>query len=416
MEKLSSTYFQSSKKTRYLSASLTTSLVTKRDLLTNTFLFKVLRFSKLFGLGRATSLPKLWKGSRKRKKPKTSTSVQPLGTSLQPINEQNASVEPVQSGQATDLDDDVFKMLDEAFLPPASNKENAFDSSKPLEQIKEAAIIVEQPSLTEAQQLEALTYEVDDEVDFMRPFRILEDLSENKSPTAADAGKDKLTGPEETTWRYGPASFWYETFQPSEYIITPAKVAKKPAEVTDQDEESSDEEMPGEEDKKKKKSTESEKAEAGTSSECDTIDLVAGVASLCDQVKEDKYLLVSTMKWEDNILIDLGQRESAGGQSGELVNERIKYAGWIPSGEHRTLHSYQSKVLGKKVDFLETYKEQTVAATGGGSSKQNSQQQQQATLPVVWNSIFPNENYDLFLGEWEKKIILDHKVNLSLFI
>ena len=330
----------------------------------------------------------------------------------------------------TDLDDDVFKMLDEAFLPPVANKENAFESiNNPSEAFKDTAI-VDKPSpsetpVTETPPLESLAYEVDDDVDFMKPFRILEDLNENKNPTAVESGKDKLVKPEETTWRYGPASFWYESLEPSKYIITPVEVKKQvkrkkeKTKKTDDDDDSSvgsDEEMPDETDKKKSPKSDKKTEQSSTSSECETINLIPAIKNLSEQVKEDKYLLVSTMKWEDNILIDLGQRDSVGSPSNELVNERIKYAGWIPSGEHRTLHSYQSKVLGKKVDFLESYKEQTVPSSSSGSSKHHSQQQQQAAVPVIWNSIFPNDNYDLFFGDWEKRIILDHKVNSVVLI
>lgn len=100
-----------------------------------------------------------------------------------------------------------------------------------------------------------------------------------------------------------------------------------------------------------------------TSTECEIIDLSQAIRNLSSLVKEDKYLLVSTMKWEDNILVDLNQAQTTVGnssgcmnQANELIHERIKYAGWIPSGEHRTLHSYQSKVLGKWFIELFNYK------------------------------------------------------------
>jgi hypothetical protein len=39
---------------------------------------KVLRFSKIFGVGRQTSLPKTWKGTRKRKKNKSEAAADSL--------------------------------------------------------------------------------------------------------------------------------------------------------------------------------------------------------------------------------------------------------------------------------------------------------------------------------------------------
>jgi len=327
--------------------------------------------------------------------------------------------------QTTDLDDDVFKTLDEAFLPLVTNKQNTKETGENFTEGAKVSSVVERPQAETAvgeSPLELLAYEVDDDVDFMKPFKILEDLSENKSPSAVESSKDKFIKTEETTWRYGPASFWYESLEPSKYMIKPLEInkhineKKEKTNKPDDDDESSvdsDEEKMDQGDKKHSPNSD-KKAETNISSECETINLITAIKSLNAQVKEDKYLLVSTMKWEDNILIDSGHRDNNDSQCDQLINERIKYAGWIPSGEHRTLYSYQSKVLGKKVDFLETYKEQAAPSTSG-SNKQNSQQQQTA-VSVTWNSIFPNENYELFIGDWEKKIILDHKVRFLLIL
>ena len=82
------------------------------------------------------------------------------------------------------------------------------------------------------------------------------------------------------------------------------------------------------------------------SSECETINLANTIKTLNSQMRDESFLLVNTMNWEDNIFIELNQTNSSASQTSELINERIKYAGWVPSSEHRTLLSYQSKVLG----------------------------------------------------------------------
>merc|ERR1712127_363749 len=68
----------------------------------------ILRFSKLFGLGRATSLPKIWKGSRKRKKQKSE--LKENNENVQKENNQPLANQPANQ------DLDVFKMLDDALL------------------------------------------------------------------------------------------------------------------------------------------------------------------------------------------------------------------------------------------------------------------------------------------------------------
>jgi hypothetical protein len=77
----------------------------------------VLRFSKLFGVGRATSLPKIWKGTRKRKKPK-----QPLNNNSNEINNNenkyldSSSNNNYFNGNSTNNNnDDVFSLFDDAF-------------------------------------------------------------------------------------------------------------------------------------------------------------------------------------------------------------------------------------------------------------------------------------------------------------
>ena len=125
-----------------------------------------------------------------------------------------------------------------------------------------------------------------------------------------------------------------------------------------------------------------------------------------EKIKEESFLLVNSTSWEENIIFDLSQANlnevGANSQRSnvaqtiptsinntELINERIKYAGWIPSSEHRTLSSFQSKILGKKVDFINNYKDQAVPnlATASTSSK-NSSANVVITTANNWNSIF----------------------------
>lgn len=90
----------------------------------------VLRFSKLFGVGRVTSLPKIWKGTRKRKKTTRSDSInRSLSTAnddqlrpsdsaiLHPIPEEGPlnSSEVAANNQQPPIADDVFRLFEEDF-------------------------------------------------------------------------------------------------------------------------------------------------------------------------------------------------------------------------------------------------------------------------------------------------------------
>ncbi len=206
----------------------------------------------------------------------------------------------------------------------------------------------------------------------MKPYKIFEDLNDNKdtSTLGNERAKEKIDK-SDSTWLNGPAAFWYEKFQPDDYIIKPVEKAvarrtKKNKYDGDADETSSasDEEVNGESKTERK----SPKAQSSieTATDCNTINLTESLKSL--KVEEEKFLLVSTTDWEENILIELNPATNTDrnnnsnvvyvfNQSEEMINERIKYAGWIPSSEHRTLYSYQSKVLGKVylMSFLTLY-------------------------------------------------------------
>jgi hypothetical protein len=137
-------------------------------------------------------------------------------------------------------------------------------------------------------------------------------------------------------------------------------------------------------------------------------------------VNEEAFLQINTSNWEDSIIIDLNQAHisTSPNTNANLINERIKYAGWIPSNEHRTLISYQTKVLGKKLDNLNLYKEASASggATSGASSKAKAAAAANQAAPAnLWTSIFPNENNDLFASNWERKIIMDTENDLAAY-
>lgn len=197
---------------------------------------------------------------------------------------------------------------------------------------------------------------------------------------------------------------------------------EKMNETVDEEETNEDENSNAEKKKiKQEEPVEVKPTQEELSSECETLNLALAVDKLSILTKEETFLLVNTINWEDNIILDFNQNQTvnydtisnriettATNQSAELINERIKYAGWVPSSDYRTLAAYQSKVLGKKSDYLESYKDQAVPVSQP-SSKHHAAAAVAPAAPINWSSIFPNENYDFIYGDWEKKIILDPK-------
>ncbi|CAF2594693.1 unnamed protein product [Rotaria sp. Silwood2] len=95
-------------------------------------------------------------------------------------------------------------------------------------------------------------------------------------------------------------------------------------------------------------------------------------------------LPVNLTRWEDDIIYDTSiLRDKL-----DLNTPKIRYCGWVPTTNYRTLANFQKNVFGKNVDYLEN--------TSNDDAKYKS-----------WYSIFPIDNYDLMYGDWEKDIIID---------
>ena len=127
-------------------------------------------------------------------------------------------------------------------------------------------------------------------------------------------------------WRYGPASFWYSQkigddfdygFKKSKSTLETSILNSKPNEdsmIVDSDIQ-------------------------------DTFSLTFGHEL---NIPSESFLLVNTLNWDEKVILDNSQiRDKI-----DLSNERIKFAGWIPSAEHRSLSSFQSKVFGRNIEYL----------------------------------------------------------------
>ncbi len=134
---------------------------------------KVLRFSRLLGFGRVTSLPKIWKGTRKRKKSKLSESANEttkVDSNLPNTNFNLLQAIPEESHATalTSIDEtnekDVFKLFDEEFSGKKAETQNKIEIiEKNVE--KEVVSNIEENKINEELLIEEeLEYETDDEV------------------------------------------------------------------------------------------------------------------------------------------------------------------------------------------------------------------------------------------------------------
>ncbi|RMZ95006.1 transcription initiation factor TFIID subunit 1 isoform X1 [Brachionus plicatilis] len=319
----------------------------------------VLRFSKLFGIGRTICLPKTWRGTRKRRKAKSEND------------------KSLTSDQKNDQDD-VFQIFESDFDVTKKVAQKQTTPNPPVDQPKQDQV---------KQEEDDLEFEQSDEINFLKPY-IIDDV--NKSDKV-DNDSEFNEAHIKKQWEQGPGSYWYKMYNLDSLIEKKKKELKKlkkknKTEDDDDEEDTKEEEEP--------ESNENKKEQEGLHLKLNDLDINK-------LINEDKFLLINTSNWENNIIIDPNNSNKI---NSEIVNERIKLASWVPSSEHRTLSSFQSKILGKKTDFMNLYNDQSVPnpQTTNTKSKQNQ-----------WSSIFPNENYDLYT-DWEKNIIIDPENDVKL--
>ena len=159
---------------------------------------------------------------------------------------------------------------------------------------------------------------LDDEVLLSQPFQIVEVSSKSSQPQQQLQQQSQKDSKQ--NWKYGPASFWYNKL--SDDFDQSFFKKKKPIDGKNNEDVATDTDI------------------------LDTFSLTVGFNEF--ETPSESYLLVNMLNWEDKVIYDNANiRDKV-----DLANERIKFAGWIPLAEHRTLSSFQSKVLGKNVDFL----------------------------------------------------------------
>lgn len=165
--------------------------------------------------------------------------------------------------------------------------------------------------------------EVDDELWIVKTYQIEEEVLKTSSNQQLQQHHNLKE--HKQNWKNGPASFWYSQTNKEEFEYGFKK--KKPLDSSNLNTKTNDDSI-------------------NDNDNQDTFSLTVGLNEL--NIASESYLLVNTLNWDDKVIYDSNNiRDKI-----DLSNERIKFAGWIPSTEHRTLSSFQSKVLGKNVEYL----------------------------------------------------------------
>jgi hypothetical protein len=248
-------------------------------------------FSKLFGLGRVSSLPKLWKGTKKRRKNK-------------------------QQRQQSQTD-----IYDICTNPPKTQIINQIENDELIELLKPYTIVNE-PKV---------------------------DLCQ-RNKTESEIQKDNERIAFETK---GPASYWYQfdintdtetTLKNSNRITSNSSFNNKELLEPTLNNLNNNEPMDID-------STN----QVTTTIDDTIIDLKSQINQLKSSSIYESFLLVNTIDWEKDIIIETPNINDKpfvelissylDSSDNMIQKERCKFAGWIPSNERRTFSSYQSSIL-----------------------------------------------------------------------
>lgn len=135
---------------------------------------------------------------------------------------------------------------------------------------------------------------------------------------------------------------------------------KKKAKNSDSEEKNEDDERSKSKDSKSNEFQNVQTEDLQKLDDIDKIDLKSEIRLAKERIKDEKLLLVKTFSWEDNIIIDVNNHRTSAPNAASviqsnisdmIINERVKNAGWVASVEHRTMFSFQSKVLGTLMSY-----------------------------------------------------------------
>ena len=126
-----------------------------------------------------------------------------------------------------------------------------------------------------------------------------------------------------TNWWFGPASLWYDAYQPNLYIFNKKSSKNNKVKTFCRHNKAlwivSLTHSKGRSEQNRKR-----RRRERSVSQCNAINLNLSI----EELNSDMFLLVNTMNWENNFIVEASQAKTTGS---ELINKRIKYAGWVPS-------------------------------------------------------------------------------------
>ncbi|CAG0880440.1 unnamed protein product [Cyprideis torosa] len=317
---------------------------------------QTLRFSRLFGPAKASCLPQIWRNVKHRRKRRPPAAAVAKEEDQKPTLDGTGAV--VVGMEEVNEDDQKVSLP----LCWGTDKEALEEAirSYPKELVEES-----------------------DEVRLTRPVTADSRPGDASGEAPAEASvpsqaEGTASIKENMAWRFGPSQLWFDMLD-----------------IPDSGEGFSYSGRDGSP-KKSAASRSGEETNGGTSgSQAKNPILEQGV-----HIPDDAFLMMTQSNWEDDIIWDSENYEPKKHKQVSLP------AGWIPSGSNRTAPGMTLPVKASTQHGSGVI-EQHHSPSKKSSSKKNKQSVFQEDPDETYFSVFPVENEELILGNWEEKIIWD---------
>lgn len=325
----------------------------------------VLRFSRLFGRGKAASQPNVWKNVKKRRRKRKQAEACPgEGDGTLPATTETPSAPP------------------EPLRPPSLSP---LPTSQPVSTSRSWRFEDGVPAPSDSGEL------TEEEKQYYNELNL--DLLKITKSDHGDGSGDRPEGSSMhgNIWRHGPAELWYEMLGiPDEEETLDYGFKPRPREASDYESSSSSSE---------------EESSSGQSQTNATPDFPV-----------EAYHMVTQLDWESDIIWDSSDIKYKKGS-------KNRSAGWVPSGGNRTAQNFSQpgaknspgsapSVPGKKDTPVPST---SIGSSGSGNTPTKLSKAAQLKLEAeggntnddTWYSIFPVENPELVYARWEDDVIWD---------
>lgn len=352
---------------------------------------KVLRFSRLFGPGKPSSLPQIWRSVRKRRNRRKHSrdGDPPFGGSG---GGGRAGQHDRNSSRQRDGGSDSTSESDER-----SSETRQRETSRASDAPKRSGFAISEqenkkPPTATGANANANAANSDDRPTADQIASDDEDrlLSERADPAKVQADQDHGDAgdqkPKIADWRYGPAQVWYDMLD----VADSGEGFNYGFKLRD-------------------------RAPDGQGTVHDAQDEVVVRG---EPIPDDAYLMVSQLHWEDDVVWDGNDIKHKVMQK---LNSKTNAAGWLPSSGSRTAGAFSQPGKGGSIgggpgasggggSGAGGSSQGGGSKSGGGGSKMSKAQlllQKQEEVDDTWYSIFPVENEELVYSKWEEEVIWD---------